>query len=104
QDHIIQMRPYASKMKDIVARLVDNSSEEHELLKVSESIDEVLFIVIGSDRGLCGAFNNNLFKVVEQTIESDYAQYKEEGSLSLICVGRKAIKYLVRENIILRLN
>src|SRR5699024_11580951 len=46
QDHIIQMRPYASKMKDIVARLVDNSSEEHELLKVSESIDEVLFIVI----------------------------------------------------------
>src|SRR5699024_10767076 len=93
QDHIIQMRPYASKMKDIVARLVDNSSEEHELLKVSDSIDEVLFIVIGSDRGLCGAFNNNLFKVVEQTIESDYAQYKEEGSLSLICVGRKAIKY-----------
>jgi len=93
QDHIIQMRPYASKMKDIVARLVDNSSEEHELLKVSESIDEGLFIVIGYDRGLCGAFNNNLFKVVEQTIESDYAQYKEEGSLSLICVGRKAIKY-----------
>ena len=98
QNRIIETRPYASKMKEIIARLVNNASDEHDLLRTPESKDRVLFIVIGSDRGLCGAFNSNLFKVVEKTIEKDYAEYKKDGSLSLICVGRKAIKHFGKRN------
>ena len=98
QNRIIETRPYASKMKEVVARLVNNASDEHDLLRKPESTDRVLFIVIGSDRGLCGAFNSNLFKVVEKTIEENYADYKEEGSLSLICVGRKTIKHFGKRN------
>lgn len=93
QNRIIETRPYASKMKEIVARLVRNASEEHALLRTPESVENVLLIVIGSDRGLCGAFNNNLFKVVEKTVEENYAKHKKEGTLSLICVGRKTIKH-----------
>lgn len=98
QNRIIETRPYASKMKEVAARLVKNSSEKHELLRKPETTDNVLFIVIGSDRGLCGAFNNNLFKVVKKAIEEDYAEYKEEGRLSLVCVGRKAIKHFGKRN------
>ncbi len=93
QDRIIETRPYASKMKEVVGRLVENSSEDNVLLRTPESTDNVLFIVIGSDRGLCGAFNNNLFKVIEDTITEQYSEYHESGNLSLMCIGRQAIKY-----------
>lgn len=93
QDRIIETRPYASKMKEVVGRLVKNSSEENVLLRTPESKDKVLFVVIGSDRGLCGGFNNNLFKVVEKTIQEDYEEYQKNGNLSLICIGRQATKY-----------
>ncbi|GAA5520451.1 ATP synthase F1 subunit gamma [Aliifodinibius salicampi] len=93
QDRIIETRPYASKMKQIVGRLVQNASEDHELLREPESRNEVLFIIIGSDRGLCGAFNNNLFKVIGKKIEEEYAEQRSNDSLSLVCIGRKAIKH-----------
>lgn len=98
QDRIIETRPYASKMKEVVGRLVKNSSEEDVLLRVPESKDRVLFIVVGSDRGLCGGFNNNLFKVVEKTIEKDYSEFNKNGNLSLICIGRQATKYFGKRN------
>ncbi len=98
QDRITQTRPYASKMKEVVARLVENSSEDNLLLRKPESTDNVLFIVVGSDRGLCGGFNNNLFKVVEKTINGEYSKYHEIGNLSLICIGRQATKYFGKRN------
>ena len=49
--------------------------------------------MVGSDRGLCGGFNNNLFKVVESTINKEYSTYQKNGNLSLMCIGRQAIKY-----------
>lgn len=93
QDRIIETRPYASKMKEVVGRLVKNSSEENVLMRKPESVDNVLIIVVSSDRGLCGAFNNNLFKVVESTIEEKYSEYQKSGNLSLICIGRQAVKH-----------
>ena len=93
QDRIIETRPYASKMKEVVGRMVRSASEENELLEEPENIDNVLFVVVSSDRGLCGAFNNNLFKKVESTIEEHYSEYQENGNLSLICIGRQATKH-----------
>ncbi len=93
QDRIIETRPYASKMKEVVGRLVKNSAGENVLLEEPESTDKVLFIIVGSDRGLCGAFNNNLFKKAEKTINEEYSEYQEHGNLSLICIGRQATKH-----------
>lgn len=98
QDRIIETRPYASKMKEIVGRLVKNSSEDNVLLRTPETTDNVLFIIVSSDRGLCGAFNNNLFKVVESTISEEYSEYHESGNLSLMCIGRQAIKHFGKRN------
>lgn len=93
QNRIIATRPYASKMKKVVTRLVANASGDNVLLRRPESTDRVLFIVIGSDRGLCGGFNNNLFKAVEKRIATDFAAYNESGNLSVIALGKKADKY-----------
>lgn len=93
QDRIIETRPYASKMKEVVGRLVESSAGDNVLLREPESKDKVLLIVVSSDRGLCGGFNNNLFKVVEKTIEEEYSDYQKNGNLSLICIGRQATKH-----------
>jgi len=98
QNRIIETRPYASKMKEVVGRLVKNSGEDHVLLRKPDKTERVLFIVIGSDRGLCGGFNNNLFKVIESTIKEDYAEYQKNDNLSLICLGRQATKYFGKRN------
>lgn len=98
QDRITETRPYASKMQKIVGRLVSDANNEHVLLRKPESTDNVLFVIIGSDRGLCGGFNNNLFKVVEKEIAAKYAQYKKDDRLSLICIGNKAINHFSKRD------
>lgn len=93
QDRIIATRPYSYKMKEVVARLAKNADEDNILLRKPEKTEKVLFIVIGSDRGLCGAFNNNLFKEVESRIGKEFSEYLERGNLSLVCLGKKADKH-----------
>jgi F-type H+-transporting ATPase subunit gamma len=98
QDRIIETRPYASKMQQIVGRLVKSASDEHVLLRKPDSTKKVLFVIISSDRGLCGGFNSNLFKVVEKKIEDEYSQFKKDGTLSLICLGRKSVTHFGSRN------
>lgn len=93
QQRMDQTRPYAQKMRSVVERLVSGAGAENEILRMPESTEAVLLIVVGSDRGLCGGFNNNLFKVVEKTIESKYKTFHDNGTLDLVTVGKKAGAY-----------
>lgn len=98
QNRIIETRPYASKMKDVVARLVKNAEGNNVLLKKPEKTEHILFIVVSSDRGLCGAFNNNLFKEVHARIEEDFSDYNASGNLSLLTLGRKGSEHFAKRN------
>jgi len=80
-------------MGSVVSRLVENSDVDNVLLRQPEEVNRICLIVVGSDRGLCGGFNNNLFRKVEDTIHSDYQSYHENGMLDIIAVGRKANAY-----------
>lgn len=94
QERMVKTRPYASKIQDVVGRLVGSSSTvSNPIMRSTDEVKTVLMIVVGSDRGLCGGFNNNLFKEVEKTIEANLAEYREQGTLSLITVGKKAGAY-----------
>ena len=56
QDAIIQMRPYAQKLQEMLSNIVSNSEGEAGMsLAAERPIEKVLFIVITSDRGLAGA-------------------------------------------------
>ena len=90
QDRMIQTRPYAAKIQDVVGRLVGSSSASNPVMRVPEEVKKVLMIIVGSDRGLCGGFNNNLFKEIEQFIKSDLSKYHQNDSLSLVTIGKKA--------------
>jgi len=90
QQRIIVTRPYAKKMRNVVSRLIKGADSDNPILRNPEEIDSVLIIVVGSDRGLCGGFNNNLFKLVEQRINEDFSDYLDGNKLDLITIGRKA--------------
>lgn len=96
QNRMTSMRPYAQKLKEVVSRLGTSSDGKNALLRKPEEVDRILLIVVGSDKGLCGGFNNNLFKVVENTISEEYDQYHKDGTLDLITIGRKATVYFTK--------
>lgn len=98
QTRMTETRPYASKLREVVGRLVESSDVDNELLRVPEENRRVLFIVIGSDRGLCGGFNNNLFRVIEAQLLRDYKEFIRSGNLDLICIGKKSIPYFKKRN------
>lgn len=86
QDAITQMRPYANKLKDILQNLsasLDTSSNAYARDTKGEN---VLLIVISSNRGLAGAFNSNIVKKAWSMIRNDY---KGSAKVSVLCVGKK---------------
>lgn len=98
QQKMHQTRPYARKMGSVVTRLVRNSDVDNILLRQPDEIDRICMIVVGSDRGLCGGFNNNLFRQVEEEIHSEYQSYHESGTFDIVAIGRKADAYFRKRN------
>jgi F-type H+-transporting ATPase subunit gamma len=69
QDAIVQMRPYAEKLREILVNISSTLEGSAEGVYSQERASEkVLLIAITSNRGLCGAFNANVFKATEKRI------------------------------------
>ncbi|MBN1635183.1 MAG: ATP synthase F1 subunit gamma, partial [Deltaproteobacteria bacterium] len=99
QSDIIAARPYAIKTNDVLTSLVTRTNPDmHPLLRVREPKKGVL-IVMASDRGLCGAFNQNVFRSAEAFIRQNQPRYED---LSLVLVGRRAGDFFKRKNIPIR--
>ncbi|MGB3779419.1 MAG: ATP synthase F1 subunit gamma [Tunicatimonas sp.] len=94
QDRLMQMRPYAQKLTKILANVSANLSEENTSLYATErDVKNVLLVPFTSDRGLCGAFNNNVFKYTRQFITDEYETYERNQRLYVMPVGEKAYDY-----------
>ncbi|MDZ7718688.1 MAG: ATP synthase F1 subunit gamma [Balneolaceae bacterium] len=99
QQRMNETRPYSKKMGEVVAKLVSSQQNiQNKLLRKPEEINRILLIVVGSDRGLCGGFNNNLFRKVESVIEEQYSSFNSEGNLEIITIGKKASGYFKKRD------
>jgi len=99
QSDIIAARPYAIKTNEVLTSLVTRTNPDmHPLLRVREPKKGIL-IVMASDRGLCGAFNQNVFRSAEAFIRQNRSRYED---LSLVLVGRRAGDFFRRKNIPIR--
>src|SRR5690554_1723964 len=96
QDKITETRPFAAKIQDVVGRLASSNTIANPVMQIAESNQNLLFIIVGSDKGLCGGFNNNLFKEVEKSFKANYSEQIEAGTVSLITVGKKASVYFTK--------
>ena len=98
QNAILQMRPYAAKLKEILQNLSASLDVADDSSIYSEMRDpnKVLLVAISSNRGLCGAFNANVIKATNRLIEEKYPEQNNSGSLSLITIGKKVSEYYVK--------
>lgn len=90
QDRVIATRPYAGRIAKVIGKLAAEATGDNLYLKQVEQPERVLLIIIGSDRGLCGGFNSNLFRFIEDGIKTRFADQLKNNSLDLVCIGRKA--------------
>ena len=89
-----ESRPYAERIRRVAGRLAyANPDYKHPYLTERESVKRVGFIIISTDRGLCGGLNSNLFRQVI----SDMTRLKDEGKeVDLVLVGAKAVQFFRR--------
>ena len=90
QDSIIQMRPYAQKLQEMLSNIVSNI-EGGTSIKLAEerAIEKVLIISITSDRGLCGAYNSNVVKLTRSLISEKYEAAYKKGNVTIWNIGKK---------------
>jgi len=100
QDAIVQMRPYARKLQDMLSNIVSNveGGDLGSNLALERPVEKVLFIVITSDRGLCGAYNANVSKLAKLTIEEKYAEHLAKGHVTIWGIGKKGAEFFQRRN------
>lgn len=90
QENVLATRPYVAGLQAVIEKLSSSTESQNVFMKEVENPQNVLLIVIGSDRGLCGGFNSNLFRFVTDSLKERFPGFKENGKLSVITIGRKA--------------
>lgn len=90
QDAITQMRPYASRLLEVI-RQVTGSVNDRDISPLTHVRDpeKILLVVISANRGLCGGFNANIAKATMELINERYVTQKERGNVELIFIGKK---------------
>lgn len=94
QNAIIGMRPYAAQLGEIVADIDTGDGIQtpyHEVRK----LDNVLLVVVTSNKGLCGAFNSNVIKQAQSRIDfyRDGATADQPAKLAMITIGKRCTEF-----------
>ena len=89
QERAEQSRPYTETLQGTMARVAAYSKDvSHPLLAVRDDVVKAGYIVITSDRGMCGAYNTNIIKVASEKMAFDEQERKIVPAI--VAVGRKA--------------
>ena len=96
QTSIQYLRPYSEKLNEILGDLSGSagSMEEMPLFEKRSPENNIVLLVITSNKGLCGAFNSNIVKQVNHLVEEQYAEQHKAGNVKLICIGKKGNEQL----------
>ncbi len=94
QERMRASRPYAEKMRTVLSHLAQAHCEyKHSYLQVREEVKRVGYIVVSTDRGLCGGLNTNMFKAAV----SEMADWQTKGvEVDLCTIGKKAATFFSR--------
>ena len=100
QDRIIQMRPYAKKLNELIAQVSQGTEvgASSPYTQVRE-VKNVLIVMVTSDRGLCGAFNTNVIKAAVAFINENYPSQLEKGNVSVLSLGKKGSEAFTRRGL-----
>jgi F-type H+-transporting ATPase subunit gamma len=87
-------RPYARLMRQVIGHIAHANVEfKHPFLVERAEVKRVGYVVISTDRGLCGGLNSNLFR----KLLADIQQWQAKGvEVDMVCVGQKATQFFKR--------
>ncbi|MCI5638345.1 MAG: F0F1 ATP synthase subunit gamma [Succinivibrio sp.] len=96
QEKMSQSRPYSKGLRNIIDHIASSHSEFHHPFMIKRDVKNVGFIVVSTDRGLCGGLNINLFR----TVLSKMKEFSEQGiGIKVVLLGSKAAGYFNHSNI-----
>lgn len=85
QDAVTQMRPYAEKLQGVLSNLSTSLDTEEGVYSSERGVNDVLLVLITSNRGLCGGFNNQVIKQARVLLEKNAGQ-----NVHILALGKKA--------------
>lgn len=93
---IVQLRPYANKLKELLANLSASLEDGSSPFLQQREPNKVLIITVSSNRGLAGAFNANVIKTANTLIAEKYSEQLKAGNVSIVSIGKKTQEYYQR--------
>ena len=93
QERMHQARPYAQKMRNVIAHVSQANLEYKHSFTLERPVKRVGFIIVSSDRGLCGGLNINLFRDVVNALTEWQSQSAE---MDLTTIGSKGLQFFNR--------
>ena len=93
---IIALRPYANKLKELLANLSASLEDGSSPFLQEREPVKVLVVVVTSNRGLAGAFNANAIKTANILIAEKYSEQQKAGNVSIVAIGKKSQEYYQR--------
>ena len=95
QDAIMQIRPYAEKLSELLSFLssaLENIADS--VYTVQRNPEKVLIVLVSSNRGLCGGFNSYVTKKAMALAKTKYSKQLKSGNLDFIVIGKQGGKIL----------
>jgi len=94
QDLMQSSRPYARMMKQVIGHLAHANPEyRHPFTIEREEVKRVGYIIVATDRGLCGGLNNNMFR----KLLGEFKQWQDQGvEITTVIIGKKAAQFFRR--------
>jgi F-type H+-transporting ATPase subunit gamma len=90
QERMKATRPYAEKMRQVIGHIAKANVQYKHPFMVEREVKRVGYIVVSTDRGLCGGLNINLFKALVR----DMRAWKEKGVEADLCaIGQKGASF-----------
>jgi len=90
QERMSKGRPYADRIRGVIGHLANANPEYNHLYLQEREVKRVGYIVVSTDRGLCGGLNGNLFKKTMKNMK----EWNEQGvEIDICAIGQKAVGF-----------
>ncbi|MFK8011257.1 MAG: F0F1 ATP synthase subunit gamma [Marinicellaceae bacterium] len=99
KDQMLKSRPYAQQMQTIIGHLAHSSPEYKHPFMQNREIKRVGYLVISTDRGLCGGLNTNLFK---KSVEDMRVWQEKQVEIDVVTIGNKASTFFKKIDVNLK--
>lgn len=89
QKRFLQSKPFSQELAKILKKMYKSLRAKKSVFLEQKKVENILFCVVASDRGFCGTFNSNIFKIADNSLP----EIKKEGNVDIMAIGKRAIDH-----------